>query len=56
MLQTGDEWAVRGHELANGLSFSFHLPPANNTLVSNPVATALTTFGIIGVGTLISIF
>jgi Mn2+/Fe2+ NRAMP family transporter len=48
MLQTRDEWAVRGHELVNGLSF--HLPPANDMLVSNPVATALAAFGIIGVG------
>jgi Mn2+/Fe2+ NRAMP family transporter len=48
MLQTRDEWAVGAHELANGLSF--RLPPANDTLVSNPVATALAAFGIIGVG------
>ena len=48
MLQARDEWAVRGHELASGLSF--HLPPAGETLASNPIATALAAFGIIGVG------
>ena len=48
MLQTRDEWAVRGHELASGLSF--RLPPSDQTLVSNPVTTALAAFGIIGVG------
>jgi Mn2+/Fe2+ NRAMP family transporter len=48
MLQTRSEWAVRGHELASGLSF--RLPPAHDTLVGNPVATALAAFGIIGVG------
>jgi Mn2+/Fe2+ NRAMP family transporter len=48
MLQTRDEWAVRGHELARGLSF--RLPPAGQTLASNPIATALAAFGIIGVG------
>ena len=48
MLQTKSEWAVRGHELASGLSF--RLPPANESLVGNPVTTALAAFGIIGVG------
>jgi len=48
MLQTRDEWAVRGHELASGLSF--RLPPSGQTLASNPIATALAAFGIIGVG------
>ncbi len=48
MLQTKSDWAVRGHELASGLSF--RLPPANESLVGNPVATALAAFGIIGVG------
>ncbi len=48
MLQTRDEWAVRGHELVNGLSF--RLPPSSETLVDNPVTTALAAFGIIGVG------
>ncbi|MFC1633881.1 transmembrane Mn(2+) transporter, partial [Planctomycetota bacterium] len=48
MLQTKSEWAVRGHELLNGLSF--RLPPSNETIVSNPVTTALAAFGIIGVG------
>jgi len=48
MLQTRDDWAVRGQELVNGLSF--RLPPSDQTLVSNPVTTALAAFGIIGVG------
>lgn len=48
MLQTRDEWAVRGHELLNGLSF--RLPPASQNLQINPIATALAAFGIIGVG------
>lgn len=48
MLQARPEWAVRGHELASGLSF--RLPPASETLASNPMATALAAFGIIGVG------
>jgi len=48
MLQSKPEWAVRGHELATGLSF--RLPPAVEGLTSNPVATALGAFGIIGVG------
>jgi len=48
MLQTKPEWAVRGHELAAGLSF--RLPPAIEGITSNPVATALAAFGIIGVG------
>ena len=48
MLQTKPEWAVRGHELASGLSF--RLPPAVEGLTKNPMATALGAFGIIGVG------
>lgn len=48
MLQSKPEWAVRGHELAQGLSF--RLPPVVEGLTSNPVATALGAFGIIGVG------
>ena len=48
MLQTREDWAVRGHELLNGLSF--RLPPSKETLVGNPVTTALAAFGIIGVG------
>ena len=48
MLQTRDTWAVRGDELVRGLSF--RLPPAGQTLASNPIATALAAFGIIGVG------
>lgn len=48
MLQTKPEWAVRGDELASGLSF--RLPPAVEGLTKKPVATALAAFGIIGVG------
>jgi Mn2+/Fe2+ NRAMP family transporter len=48
MLQTKPEWAVRGDEIASGLSF--RLPPAVEGLTKNPVATALAAFGIIGVG------
>jgi len=48
MLQAKPEWAIRGHELARGLSF--RLPPAGAALAANPVATALAAFGIIGVG------
>jgi Mn2+/Fe2+ NRAMP family transporter len=48
MLQAKPEWAVQGHELAQGLSF--RLPPAVEGIARNPVATALAAFGIIGVG------
>ena len=47
-LQTRADWAVRGHELARGLSF--HLPPADPATGANPIRTALGAFGIIGVG------
>ncbi len=47
-LQTRTEWAVRGHELARGLSF--HLPPSDLAAGGNPVRTALGAFGIIGIG------
>ena len=47
-LQTRADWAVRGHELARGLSF--HLPPAAPATGANPIRTALGAFGIIGVG------
>ena len=47
-LQTRAEWAIRGHELARGLSF--HLPPPSLTAGTNPIRTALGAFGIIGVG------
>jgi len=46
LLQRDPEWAVRGSELARGLSFS--LPEARGD--ARPVATALATFGMIGVG------
>jgi Mn2+/Fe2+ NRAMP family transporter len=48
MLQTKPDWGVSGSELASGLSF--RLPPAAESLGSNPVGTALAAFGIIGVG------
>ena len=48
MLQTKPEWAVRGDDLAKGLSF--HLPPTDPSTGHNPVRTALAAFGIIGVG------
>jgi Mn2+/Fe2+ NRAMP family transporter len=47
-LQAFDDWAGRGRDLVNGLSF--HLPPAEERQGLNPLATALATFGIIGVG------
>ena len=47
MLQTTD-WAVGGQDVLSGLSF--RLPPAGESLVDNPVATAMAAFGIIGVG------
>ena len=48
VLQTKPDWAVRGHELANGLSF--RLPPVVEGISRNPIATALAAFGLIGVG------
>jgi len=45
-LQGQPDWAVSGAEIARGLSFQF--PPATKDL--SPLATALATFGIIGVG------
>jgi len=47
-LQTRTEWAVRGPELACGLSF--HLPPSDLAAGGNPIRTALGAFGIIGIG------
>ncbi len=47
LLQTTD-WAVRGAEVVQGLRF--RLPPAVEGLTTNPVATALAAFGIIGLG------
>ncbi|GAB6166553.1 Nramp family divalent metal transporter [Thermostilla marina] len=46
-IQLQPEWAVGWHEIASGLAF--RLPPAVGKL--NPLATALATFGIIGMGT-----
>lgn len=45
-LQTHGAWAINGSEIAHGLAFS--LPSAIGD--RNPMATALATFGIIGVG------
>jgi hypothetical protein len=47
MLQ-GTGWAVSSQELMSGLSFS--LPPASDSLVKNPISTALAALGIIGMG------
>ncbi len=47
-LQMRPEWAVRGVELARGLSF--HLPPVNPVTGANPMRTAFGAFGIIGIG------
>lgn len=46
LLQLQPEWAVRASELAEGLSLS--LPPEREG--TRPLATALATFGMIGVG------
>jgi Mn2+/Fe2+ NRAMP family transporter len=48
MMQTKPEWAIHGHDLMAGLSF--RLPPFVEDLSANPIATALATFGIIGIG------
>ncbi len=45
-LQTTDQWHISGAALLSGLSFRF--PDASEGI--NPMATALATFGIIGVG------
>ena len=45
-LQSHDAWAVKPEEIVRGLSFSF--PEAINGV--NPLITAISTFGIIGVG------
>lgn len=47
-LQSHDAWAIGWRDLADG--FSFRLPPALAGSTKSPVATALATFGIIGVG------
>lgn len=46
LLQTKPQWAIRADELAAGLSF--RLPPSVNG--QSPLLTALSAFGIIGVG------
>jgi len=47
-LQSHAAWAVHWSDLKEGLKF--RLPPATETLGRSPLATALATFGIIGVG------
>ena len=47
-LQTHADWAVHLSDLKQGLSF--RLPPVAEGLARSPLATALATFGIIGVG------
>ncbi|MHC4404539.1 MAG: Nramp family divalent metal transporter [Planctomycetota bacterium] len=47
-MQTQPEWAVTASDLKDGLSFQ--LPPVVKELTKSPLATALATFGIIGVG------
>ncbi len=50
-LQSYDAWAVTVHELKAGLSFGFpELSPEQRDAGVSPLATALATFGIIGVG------
>ncbi|MHB8973464.1 MAG: Nramp family divalent metal transporter [Pirellulaceae bacterium] len=48
MLQSHEAWTVTWSEIWQGLQF--RLPPADGTSTARPVATALATFGIIGVG------
>jgi len=48
VLQMRAEWAIRGSELASGLSF--HLPPVDPVGDANPMRTAFGAFGIIGIG------
>ena len=47
-LQFTDFWAIRGQDMIDG--FSFRLPPATQAGNRTALATALATFGIIGVG------
>ncbi len=47
-LQMRGEWAIRGSELAQGLSFQ--LPPADLVAGTHPMRTAFGAFGIIGIG------
>jgi Mn2+/Fe2+ NRAMP family transporter len=48
LLQSHATWSVTWSDIANGMSF--RLPPPGATTGLKPVATALATFGIIGVG------
>ncbi|MCH2373363.1 MAG: Nramp family divalent metal transporter [Planctomycetes bacterium] len=48
MLQTHADWAVKPDDIVRG--FSFRLPPTDGGAVTTALATALATFGIIGVG------
>jgi Mn2+/Fe2+ NRAMP family transporter len=48
MLQTTNTWAISWQDLVNGLSF--RLPPPSEPGYKTALATALKTFGIIGVG------
>ncbi|MCL5281905.1 MAG: hypothetical protein M1376_18580 [Planctomycetes bacterium] len=47
-LQRKAEWAIRGPELIQGLSFL--LPPADPVTGTHPMRTAFGAFGIIGIG------
>ena len=47
-LQLRPDWAIRSHELAQGLSF--HLPPVDPAGSTHPMRTAFGAFGIIGIG------
>ncbi|MEE8452251.1 MAG: Nramp family divalent metal transporter [Thermoguttaceae bacterium] len=47
-VQLHDKYAISGGELLDGLKF--RLPPVIESLKRSPMATALATFGIIGVG------
>lgn len=47
-LQSHAEWSIGQHDLRD--AFSFRLPPASAVVAGAPLATALATFGIIGVG------
>jgi len=51
-LQTFGEWAVRGRDIAEGLSFKLPSTGDGGASLSggNPLSTALAAFGIIGVG------
>ena len=48
MLQGHDAWHVRWQDIVDGMSF--RLPPSSSHIKKTALATALATFGIIGVG------